>query len=491
MPDVEIFIGSRTTRTKSASITIDGHDDRANITFGVDDNSYSAQISNFTLSDLKRTILFKKASKNQKPTTEKLLNTWHTLETENSIIKYSTKDQVAFVFTAQNDVKKLFDFLCEIDISIIAYINELNFSRRLAGINLTIDNLRKASEQHLQIFFAESQAFFALLYSRVPATHFSDIRRFKLYALHFQSIPEFTTLGVNYNELAKVKLEVLEKYFELNYPRNLFKFVTVRQMLGVDHVPPGIPQDDEQELFKIDVGGGSIGDHFSYQRSDEASTITHTDPVSNHKTALIISLKSNCTDISEEMLNSSTEVELIHNWRKLEAEEDGALMIAHYSPELNCSVAEIIGSGFPVDKFTFERKFLPTYGMAYYQEESFCAFLNGNGFSAGDYKKIGGMTIEKMVYLAQHLGTVKEIIGKGFKLEDFAEVEIKRLKFVVGNFSQAEFALKVVGIRELFGIGGKAEVRVANSGLFGFFGRKQQAALVTDEKENTSRCVIS
>ncbi|HGC5753444.1 TPA: hypothetical protein ACIZBK_003140 [Legionella pneumophila] len=136
MPNTHIFSGESYSATSYGGISINGAGDTAKITFKDHNrNEKLATLKVYELSKLKKLPLFKEA---QDSGLESLVNSWTTKKTKNSIIKFSTDNELAFVFSSDEEFELDFLKLFEGRFFGVEYFKEIEFNTFLKKIGMIL-----------------------------------------------------------------------------------------------------------------------------------------------------------------------------------------------------------------------------------------------------------------------------------------------------------------------------------------------------------------
>jgi hypothetical protein len=497
--DISFFHGTRTTTTSSGRIHMEGKGDSAALTFTDKSNhSITARLENFEVKNLKKNPLYK--SSTPETQTEILLHEWHTRKSKNTIIKYAGKNQVAFVFTVTTDgaLAKCFAHLQESELHTIEYLKELNFSKFIAAkfkINFEIfKSVPGISKQILKLFLAEAGAFRILLDHGVLLSQLVDEERFNLLANNLAELEKLLTL-ISIEKLHMVSNDRLQKYFsQTSHHQDVLEFLTIQQILGLDHVPLTIGGGTPTALpYATPTGNssGPIGKNFSYEQDKNVVTVSHKDVEINAETKLKItfgSLKEEASKELEEVSKNTPTQDLIHTWRLCRTGSE----IIKYCPQLKYTVVEEPDLKFPFQAFKeYQFSLLKSFAL-YHMEERFRDFLLKNNCPLERFKKLKGMTLKKMECLCLFFSSFEEVLKAGFKIEDIARVDEARLLHVIKGLAgeRAQHALEFVNVYELLALS-KPESSIFS---FSFFSRRNEeksaAPAIQESESKTARLVV-
>jgi len=442
MPYTKIFSGMSGSSTSFGYIEISGKGDTGIITFKDHErNETKAKIQAYTLSELKKTKDFKNAQEDSG--VESLLHEWKTKRVGSKIVKYSGNDELAFVFSSDGDVNSDFEKLASSgEAFLVDYFKELHAVKSLKDeTGLTLDQLRL-----------------------IPGM---DEKRVTLLINNISGMIKLLAHGVTIEQLGKADFAQLTKHLHAAWKiKEALKFVTIQQILGINHVPPAMidlpKKSNDGYIYCGGSGGGTWGD-FSYTHNDKSIDVTYD---KNKATLQVMfgTLKDEYVP-SEAGLSKMNPDVMLHRWYTLENEvnDKKEMVTTRYCPELKMIHRETTSPEFPEKEFKNGHYFSMLLTSPFYDEVAFGNFLNKKGTSIATLKSIPGMTTDKLALMFKDKYTIEDMLSKGMTFTDFANVDEKRFKYVLTNFSEAKSALEFVEPRELFGLANRPR---RHSGLF-------------------------
>ena len=283
-------------------------------------------------------------------------------------------------------------------------------------------------------------------------------------------------------------------------------FVTMGQLLGIDHVPPAINASSESKEKKFlclqgITAAGTHGD-FSYNtfsanelkithknnQSETKLTITFGTPAAEAVDSLVIlfdCLKANPSP------DAPKPEKLVHDWYLISASTNETThdkVTTRYCPDSKCLMNEACQAGFPEEELK-KNSFGVLIHSPYYFEKEFVNSLVKLGSSLDELKNLKGMTQTKIETLCWNESNLRELLKLGMKFTDIAQVDENRLEHVMSQFYKAKSALEFVDVFELFGLSKKPTSTYEPRML-----RSNAACSSTDEpgeeSKDRSNCVI-
>lgn len=429
-----LFSGQQLSAKSWGSISMDGQGDKAVFTFA---DKHGQQKTSATVQVCERHQLRSFAAFNDvscEESTEELVTTWHTKKTSHAIIKFTTQNELAFVFSTTDDLNDCYSKWEGYGAWQLAYFKELEFVNLLERLHLSVAQLRT-----------------------IPGM---DAGKIKLLVTYQNGFIRLLKNGVTLEQIGLLEPSVLEKYTSSGFQlESALKFVTMQQILGLNHTPRAIPVTDDassqQTFHYLGSRGYSSCGAFSSESRDNHLIVTHNDS----KTTLT-AVFGTVTEERKNALNASdfsahTPEKLVHDWyriNKAAASSSDDVSSVIYCPDSGFIITETSQTGFP------EQSFRETYGfmlasMPYYQEKSFVDFLVKNGTTLDELRALPGMTPVKTLALFDNRYPLVSLLQTGIRFADLARVDEDRLVYILSHYSDAKSALNFVNVFELFGLG--------------------------------------
>lgn len=278
-----------------------------------------------------------------------------------------------------------------------------------------------------------------------------DDRRIKLLVNNKNHFITLLQHRITLTQIGQLDQQVLQKYFESAYRlAKALPFVTLQQILGLDHTPKAIPAPEAvaPESRLTHIGGSSSGSfgNFCYTRSGNRIAITPRNSIGRTEAAPTLKLLSGemkaepKAQLDSELAALAPE-QLVHDWYhiKIDSGASDEVKKAMYCPELGYITHESHHPEFPVKELKETGHHALLYSK-YYQEKHFTEFLFKNGTSLDELRAIPGMTPLKIETLYNNQRHLSSLLKKGMQFADFAIIEEDRLVHVLSNYDDAEAA---------------------------------------------------
>jgi hypothetical protein len=177
------------------------------------------------------------------------------------------------------------------------------------------------------------------------------------FSQHSDRISKLVSKGVSLEQLLAMQLDKFKKLIDLSAYKidKILTFVTMNQILGVDHVAPPGPQEEKNESddnmrYIGGFGGGSSGD-YTYEHSDHNVNISFK----KKWTCVYESgpLKEEYAQQFEQVASKQPEEKLLHRWIQIlikveDEKEDSIVRRFYYSPDNKKIVKEEIEIILPI-----------------------------------------------------------------------------------------------------------------------------------------------
>lgn len=476
-PDTDIFHGHSSSRDMNGGIEIIGNGNTANIVFtNKNRHKTEAKIEVYQLHSLKKSHHFK--SSREEVGEENLVNIWKTRRSNNAIIKYAGKKQLAFVFSTDSLLDETFqNLLSHRKFYRIDYLNEIEFCHLLQNkTGLSIDELRKIpgiNEERVQLLLEGSGALVALLNHKITIMQLAALNDdlFQLLLKSDSVIKKILNLGLTIDQLQYVNLAKLSHCMNSSWElEDALKFVTIEQILGINHNPKRIEASTSSQrgsdsmVYMGGFGGGS-GGGYVHEYDDNSMTIVHEK--SSAKFSIKFGpLKDETRPAFDKAVEELEPIELIHRWYAFPRRtDDHHHKNIFYCPKLQLIHLEIFDLSFPEMEFRNNYNTYLLLSTAYYKERDFIKFLNEHGESVSELRQLPGMSLKKLELLCDHKHGIDFLLKAGIDISDLAKVDLDRITYILKNSTKAERALKFVDVRELLGM--HSMTRRHSQGLFG------------------------
>jgi len=492
----------------------------ARIWLEADDQLWSGQVTVYTLTQLQELPQAGLLGEE-----EKLIHTWQTKRDGNTITIYSGEGQLAFTLTAENRVEELLAKLKAINLSepgfelkCLDYFKEASFAELVKQGGLTIAEfnlLPGLTTAHLDLFLKQQVSLNHLLrYGFTLGLLCSiELERVKLF-MNMDTFGDFPLLiqhGITLQQIRNLSLDRLQtwrRHGSLFSGFHIKRFITLAQALGLSHTPPVLPRGiidsntSSQHLSNysrtrvayretssetvMEMVDGVIEEKTRETATNNEIVITATDHSCNadlnglHHSVEFATVNAIFTNFS----NSPKET-LIHDWYMISRPDQ----LIHVCPQLKYLIIEKADESYPEQAKELLYKACAKK-VIYYLEKSFAAFLAERGCPLEEYKQLSGNTLSKLSLLAQQLSNVEDLLTHGIQLPELAQVDEKRLTFVLKDYEKAKQAFHFIDARELLGLN-NLQLPPSHSLLFNQGRAIAQRYLPTAAMRVLNHCVIS
>lgn len=437
--------GSSYQTTSYGSISVKYHGDKARITIKylksnlkapLLENSYRESRSTlqvYTLNQLKLDPFFRE--KFDRSETLKYFHTWKLRLKGNQLIVYSGENELAFKLKAhggQDIIDDLKSIISADFCSSLTFFSEMRWNATAIKYwQMSIDQIKKLpniDEKTLNLIF----------------NRMSDIS-----ILVDRGISLRLLLAIDHDKM----INLIASADQLDM---ILKYVTINQILGIDHQPPVSPRLKHKRSDHIKFSNlfesGKSG-LFSYEHNESGLTITYNNSKCEYEYIKPTDDVFSQFNRTSNHLNTSN---YLHQWVELafqtnEQKEGNIISHLYYSPELRLYINERYDPSFPLDEVKKYHFHILVYVPMCY-EEIVEKDLNKNNYSFEKARLLNGMTDEKLDVLTANYSNTKKLFKFGLTMEDLAKCDEDRLMMAVTNFDDVEKVLEFVDIKEILGL---------------------------------------
>lgn len=481
--------------------------------FQIQDNGETIQImfidathqtTKATLSSIhleQRSQYYSSSQSDIKYSDETVMHPWTTMQGKGWMLKYSNQVDTALLLSSEGNLNTCLDMMMKYASMFlnIAYIKERHFCAILLKYTkCNIHQLRALpfmNEERIQLLYQNVRSFEVLLQHELTLQQLSTMNaallnsllradshsldrilvlllpeqllsltldRLELLLKETSNLERLIDAGFSFEDFKAADVQkftdCLHAAFSIN---TILKFVTVKQLLGLDHVPPGVPiqkprkESDSTNFYAYESGSGYNGDFFWKNKGSTFEVMHGIDAPPRRRFKLTFDCLQK-EGVENEKKETNNCISMIHNWYVAhDATQANESHVTYYCPALNHVMHECCGADFSIKQWhKQDAAMLASCSRApYYREKQFVEFLNERGCSIHELKSLPGMTVEKLSTMSDHLYDLEKLYELGLRFEEIRLVDAARLEYVLSHFHEAHYALDLVGVTELLGIG--------------------------------------